>query len=68
MPGSPMVGMASLITAWSLGVGTVLGLVGAEAFFVFVMTRLQIQPEERMLLSEFGVLYEQYYAKVHRGL
>jgi len=66
---NPMyLGMAFLIAAWSLGVGTIVGLIAAEGLFVLVMTRLQIQPEERMLSSKFGVVYDQYCANVRRWL
>lgn len=66
---NPMyLGMAFLIAAWSLWVGSILGLVVGEIFFVVVMTRVQIQPEERMLSSKFGVVYEQYCSQVRRWL
>lgn len=66
---NPMyVGMALLIAAWSLAIGTVAGLVVAEVMFVAVMTRFQIQPEERMLAAKFGVVYDQYCSHVRRWL
>jgi protein-S-isoprenylcysteine O-methyltransferase Ste14 len=64
---NPMyLGMVFVIAAWSLGIGTLIGLVVAEVMFVAVMTRLQIQPEERMLSSKFGVVYDQYCTRVRR--
>ncbi len=66
---NPMyLGMALLIAAWSLGVGTLVGLVAGEVLFVAVMTRLQIQPEERMLSAKFGVVYDQYCTRARRWL
>ncbi len=66
---NPMyLGMALLIAAFSLGLGSILGLIVGEVFFVAIMTRVQIRPEERMLASKLGVIYEQYCAKVRRWL
>lgn len=66
---NPMyLGMTLVIAAWSLGIGSIAGLVVAEALFVIVMTRLQIQPEERMLAARFGVVYSQYCTQVRRWL
>lgn len=65
---NPMyVGMALLLTAWSVWLGQPLGLL-ALALFMAYITRFQIQPEERALYAKFGADYTAYMARVRRWL
>ena len=66
---NPMyLGLAAVVAGWCLVLGTVVGCVGAVAFFVVSITRLQIIPEERMLSDRFGVVYTQYCDNTRRWL
>jgi protein-S-isoprenylcysteine O-methyltransferase Ste14 len=65
---NPMyVGMAFVLLAWAVYLGAVLPFAGV-AVFVLYITRLQIQPEERVLRTLFGAEYEAYAARVRRWL
>ncbi len=66
---NPMyLGLLLVVSAWCVSVGTIVGLVIADAVFVVVLTRLQIEPEERMLDDKFGVVYTQYCSQTRRWL
>lgn len=65
---NPMyVGMACLLLAWAVYLGSAWALSG-PVLFVFYITRFQIQPEERALRRLFGPAYEAYAARVRRWL
>lgn len=57
---NPMyVGLACLLLAWTAYLASPLALLGPAAFVLFI-TRFQIIPEERALLSKFGQQYADY--------
>ena len=65
---NPMyLGLVSLSVAWTLWLGSLVGLVG-PALLVAVLVRLQIRPEERFLAARFGDDYERYRSTVRRWL
>ena len=65
---NPMyLGMASLLLAWVLYLGSWLALAGPLAYVLY-LNRFQIVPEERALLALFGDEYRQYMARVRRWL
>jgi len=66
---NPMyLGLAAVVGAWCLVLGTVVGCVVAVGIFVASITRFQIIPEERMLSDKFGVVYTQYCGNTRRWL
>lgn len=65
---NPMyVGMALLLTAWAVHLGTPLPFVGIVLFVVYI-TRFQIEPEERALSALFGDEFTAYCRRVRRWL
>lgn len=65
---NPMyVGLALLLVAWSLYLGSPLSLLGFIAFVAYI-TRFQIMPEEKAMLTLFGDAYSQYAQRVRRWL
>lgn len=65
---NPMyVGMGLLLLAWGACLSALLPFFG-PAFFVLYITRFQIRPEERVLVSIFGGEYSNYAARVRRWL
>lgn len=65
---NPMyLGMAAALLGLSAWFATLAGYL-LVALFCLYMTRFQIQPEERALLSKFGAEYEAYRARVRRWL
>ena len=65
---NPMyLGMALLLSGWSLLRASLSGLVVVPAF-VWTLTRLQIIPEERRLARRFGAPYRAYLEQVRRWL
>lgn len=54
-----------VLLAWGLWLGNAFNTILA-AGFVSVMNRLQIRPEETILLKKFGKIYGQYCIKVRR--
>jgi protein-S-isoprenylcysteine O-methyltransferase Ste14 len=65
---NPMyVGLTLLLCAWAAWLAAPLAVVGPLAFVAFI-TRFQIIPEERFLVSHFGVAYEQYCSRVRRWI
>jgi protein-S-isoprenylcysteine O-methyltransferase Ste14 len=65
---NPMyVGMALILLAWAIYLGSGTALVGPLAFALYI-TRFQIQPEERVLAGRFGSEFESYCARVRRWL
>ena len=65
---NPMyVGMALLLLAWAIFLDSAAALLGPPAF-ALVITRLQIQPEERALAARFGSDFASYCAAVRRWL
>ncbi|WP_346893468.1 isoprenylcysteine carboxylmethyltransferase family protein [uncultured Roseibium sp.] len=65
---NPMyLGMAILLTGWSLYLGTVAAVMILPAF-VWLLTEIQIKPEEVALESVFGADYQSYKARVRRWI
>ena len=65
---NPMyVGLALLLCAWAAWLARPIAAFG-PLVFVFYITRFQILPEERVLLSKFGKAYEAYRKSVRRWL
>jgi protein-S-isoprenylcysteine O-methyltransferase Ste14 len=63
---NPMyLGMAVTLLGLSAWMATAAGLLLVPAFCVY-MTRFQIEPEERALISLFGREFEQYMQRVRR--
>jgi protein-S-isoprenylcysteine O-methyltransferase Ste14 len=65
---NPMyLGFVLILFGWALFLSNALALLLLPAFVLY-MSRFQIWPEERALLSLFGKDYKQYHAKVRRWL
>ena len=65
---NPMyLGMAFILTAWGLYLGTPLALIGLIGF-VSVMNMIQIKPEEKALDAKFGADYLAYKNSVRRWI
>jgi protein-S-isoprenylcysteine O-methyltransferase Ste14 len=65
---NPMyLGLLLVLAGWAAWLGSVAPLLVIVAW-VFVMTRLQIEPEERALLERFGGDYAQYRDSVRRWI
>lgn len=63
---NPMyLGMLIALTGWALMRGNLAGFV-CLPLFVWVLTQMQIKPEERLLREKFGELYVQYTQNVRR--
>lgn len=65
---NPMyLGMALLLAAWSIWLGSWPALFGI-LLFVLYMNRFQIGPEERVLQEKFGDAYRRYCRQTRRWL
>jgi protein-S-isoprenylcysteine O-methyltransferase Ste14 len=65
---NPMyVGMALLLSAWAVALGSTWALAGPLGFMLFI-TRFQIRPEEQALHALFGETYAAYCRRVRRWL
>ena len=65
---NPMyVGVLFVLIAWAVFLSSVWALLGPVAFVLYI-TRFQIEPEERVLLSMFPAEYAAYKARVRRWL
>ncbi len=65
---NPMyLGMAALLLAWAVWLGSPWGLVWVPVFVTY-MNRFQIEPEERMLRKKFGPRFDVYAEQVRRWL
>jgi protein-S-isoprenylcysteine O-methyltransferase Ste14 len=65
---NPMyVGMAFILLAWSIYLGSLWALLGVIGFIIFI-NRFQIIPEERTMLVLFGEEFVSYSKKVRRWL
>jgi len=65
---NPMyLGMAVLLTGWSLYLGSLAALIIVPAF-VWLLTEIQIKPEEAALEAVFGADYQSYKARVRRWI
>ena len=65
---NPMyVGFTLLLLGWAVCLAAPLAFVGPVAFVLFI-TRYQIVPEERVMLSKFGAAYADYCARVRRWI
>ncbi|MBD1548313.1 methyltransferase family protein [Roseibium aggregatum] len=65
---NPMyLGMAVLLAGWALYLGSLAALIIIPAF-VWLLTELQIKPEEVALESVFGEDYQSYKARVRRWI
>ncbi len=66
---NPMyLGLTLIVIGWALVLGSVVALVVGPTLLVVVLTRLQIQPEERVLADKFGDEYEAFRGRVRRWL
>lgn len=65
---NPMyLGLALVLIGWAILLGNLLNLI-PFVLFIFVMTILQIKPEEAALKSKFGNAYEHYLKHVRRWI
>lgn len=65
---NPMyVGLLLMLLAWAIWLGSPVSLAGPVLFIVCI-NRLQIQPEERILLDKYGSEYRNYLSRVRRWL
>ena len=65
---NPMyVGFTLLLLGWAVYLAAPWAFAGPVAFVLFI-TRYQILPEERVMLSKFGSAYADYQARVRRWL
>lgn len=65
---NPMyVGLLFLLTAWAVILSSPWSLLGLVVFYLWI-SRFQIVPEERSLITLFGEEYVRYTAKVRRWL
>lgn len=65
---NPMyLGMAMLLAAWALYLGSAIALVVLPGFIAY-LNRFQIAPEERVLAQRFGADFERYRGEVRRWL
>ncbi len=65
---NPMyLGLLSVLLAWTVYLSAPLALLG-PAFFILLITRLQIIPEERVLSKKFGRQFTDYQRQVRRWL
>ncbi len=66
---NPMyLGLLLILIGWGFWRGTLAGAVIGAIAFVAVITRLQIQPEERMLTDKFGADYEAFTQQTRRWI
>lgn len=61
------VGLMFILLAWAACLGTLLGLVGAVCFVLY-LNWFQIKPEEQALTELFGADYLEYKSRVRRWL
>jgi protein-S-isoprenylcysteine O-methyltransferase Ste14 len=59
------VGLTLVVLGWAAFLCSFLALTGPVAFVLYI-SRFQIAPEERVLISKFGVAYEEYKSQVRR--
>lgn len=65
---NPMyIGLAIILLAWTLLLGTPLGLIAVVGFMAYIQ-RYQIIPEEQALIKLFGAEYDAYRTAVRRWL
>lgn len=65
---NPMyVGLALFLCAWAVLTGKWVAFIGPPAFIAYI-TRFQIVPEERVLVTLFGDTYRSYRTRVRRWL
>ena len=60
-------GMAIILSAWSLYLGSITGLVGVLVFITYI-NKFQIKPEEEILSALFNEEFIEYKLKVGRWL
>lgn len=66
---NPMyLGMLCSVVGIGIWLESVVGTVVGAVLFVAVLTRLQIQPEERALAKQFGSAYTEYQKSVRRWI
>ena len=65
---NPMyVGLLFLLIAWGIWLGSV-SAVWVIPVFMWVLTQMQIKPEERALAQKFGADYQRYLKQVRRWI
>jgi len=65
---NPMyLGLSFVLFGWAVFLGSAATLVGPVVFVAYI-SRFQIEPEEKVLTTLFGVEYSAYKAKVRRWL
>ena len=66
---NPMyLGLLLILVGWGFWRGTLAGATIGAIAFIAVITRLQIQPEERMLTDKFGTDYEAFTQQTRRWI
>ncbi|MBT8082227.1 MAG: isoprenylcysteine carboxylmethyltransferase family protein [Gammaproteobacteria bacterium] len=56
-----------VLLAWAVRLGNLASFAGLPLFVAY-MTRFQVKPEERILLSKFGAPYREYMGTVRRWI
>ena len=65
---NPMyLGFLFILTGWGLALGSYLALL-VLPLYIFIMTRYQIRPEEKILRAKFKRTYQDYAARVRRWI
>lgn len=63
---NPMyIGFLLFLLAWDIFLGSLLSLIFLPVF-VYLITEIQIKPEERILMEKFGRKYQRYLDNVRR--
>lgn len=66
---NPMyLGLLIVLVGWGFWTGTLIGAFAGPIFFIAIMTRLQIGPEERFLAEKFGDEYAEFAERTRRWI
>ena len=61
-------GLLIVLVGWGFWTGTLIGAFAGPIFFIAIMTRLQIGPEERFLAEKFGDDYTEFTERTRRWI